>query len=58
MRARVILAEVMVFAATTLAAASLVLQMTAAAVTATAPADPASTRAVMCGATGAPTMGP
>jgi hypothetical protein len=41
--ARVILAEAMVFAATTLAAASVVLPVT-------------DTGAAMCGATGAPTM--
>src|ERR1700687_1090879 len=43
--ARVILAEAMVFAATTLAAASVVLPVT-------------DTGAAMCGATGAPTMDP
>src|SRR5258707_639949 len=42
---RIILAEVVGFAAITLAAASVVLQMT-------------DTRVAMCGATGAPTMGP
>jgi hypothetical protein len=53
----VALAEVTFFAAITLAAASVVLPVTALAVTVTAPADSAGTGAAMCGATGAPTMG-
>ncbi len=58
----VTVAAVMVFAAITLPAASVLLPVTAMAVTVTAPAvcvtDSAGTGAAMCGATGAPTMGP
>jgi hypothetical protein len=54
--------EVMAFVVITLAAASVVIPVTAMAVTVTAQAacvaDSAGTRAAMCGATGALTMGP
>src|SRR5258708_35519974 len=60
--ARVILAEVMVFAAIILAAASVLFPMTAMAVTVTAPAvcvaDSTDTGVAMCGAIGPPIMGP
>src|SRR5258705_12329748 len=60
--AGVILAEVTVFAAITLAAASLLFPVRAMAVTVTPPAvcvaDSTDTGVAMCGAIGAPTMGP
>jgi hypothetical protein len=58
----VILTEVIGFAAITLAATSVVLQVTAIAVTLMAPGvcmtESSDTGAAMCGATGAPAMGP
>jgi hypothetical protein len=57
-----VMVVVTVFAAITLAAASVVLPVTAMAVMAIAPAvcvpDPVGTGAAMCGATRAPIMGP